>query len=140
MIGVLSSSARVRLRPPPAPATRLLIGHAHAGFHQPVDHRAVLVVVEVLVDRFRDDRADVVDRLDLLLRGFTQGVHRAEVDRECLRCLGANVADAERDEQTAQRLLLACLDVGEEPVEALVAEAIEFEQLLAPVGQGVEVG
>ena len=51
------------------------------------------------------------------------------------RGLTADVADAERDEELAQRARPARLDLLEEPVERLVADAIEFEQLRAALGR-----
>ena len=51
------------------------------------------------MQRRRDDRADAVDRLDLLEAGGAQVRHIAEVHRDVARGLQADVANAERDQQ-----------------------------------------
>ena len=51
----------------------------------------------------------------------------------------ADVADAERDDDASERAGLARLDGGEEAVDALLAEAIDLEQVGAALVQAIEV-
>ena len=92
------------------------------------------------MDRAGDDRADTVDRFDLLDRGGAKVGHLAEMDGEIARRLAAHVADAQPDQELSQRTLLARLDLGEEVVERLLADALEREQLLPAVREVVDVG
>ena len=98
---------------------------------QPVEERRAALALEVGVHRLRHDRTDPVNRLDLLDARRPQPGRIAEVACQRSRRLAAHVADAEADQQPAQRLLLARFQAQEQRVERLLADAVQGQQFLA---------
>ena len=82
--------------------TRLL--HRHPGPAQALEHGHVGVGREELGQAGRDDPADAVDRGQLLDRGGGDGFEGAEGARHRPGARRPDVADAQRDQQAAQRL------------------------------------
>src|SRR5438034_1634154 len=90
---------------------RSLTRHVHTGVGQPSDELAVARLIGKQANRRGDHGADVGHRLQLLDRRVEHGLHRSQVPRERRARLFADVADAERVDQTGQVVPLAPLDL-----------------------------
>ena len=112
--------------------------HVHAGGPQLLDDLAVAVVVEELADRMGDDRADALDRGDVVLARVEQSVEMAERLGQYAADRAAGVADAEADEQVGERPLLRSLDRLLQVGDGDLAEALEGAHTI-PV-ERVDVG
>src|SRR5262249_38978513 len=82
-------------------------------------------------DRARHDAAEPL-RDELVLARRLDRLERAEPPRELERDRLADVGNPEPDEQLLEPATLRCFDAREEVVGALLAHALELEQLLAP--------
>ena len=102
-------------------------------------------LVEEIDQRLGDDRADALDRRQLLLaalghRGAAQLLDRAEAFEQVARGDDADVADAEAEQEARAVGLALGLDRGEEIVDRLLLPALAAEQFVAVLVQAEDVG
>ena len=101
-----------------------------AGGPQPVDQVAVAIDREEPLDALRDGRTDAVDGDELLLGRVGDAIEVADAARERLRGGGADVVDAEADEQRHSGCVFEPSTRVDEELRAACTDPFERHELL----------
>lgn len=110
----------------------------NAEIKEVLDDLANLVLVEKVMDRESDNRADVWDFLEVIKGGLVERVKGSKVIGEGM-CGGfADVTDAERKEKTRKRGVFAGVEALKEVGDQALACA--FERTPLGLGDAVEIG
>src|SRR5947208_296880 len=112
-----------------SPLGRDRLRHVEAELLQPLDQLAVLGLGKEPGHRGGDGFADAANLIDLVGRSLGERLHGPEVAGQQPGPLRPDVPDPEREDQGRQRLLLGCLDRGDELLRRLLRKPFERKQL-----------
>ena len=108
----------------------VVLAEIEAALAQGLDQLLVVLEAEKIVDLLGHHRTDILGALQLRDRGGRDSVQRVEFAGQLARHRGADVHDAEAEEQAPERLLFAAFDRGEQVGRALLAHAFESGDIL----------